>query len=44
MSSYLVMTFLKNSRELIQAKTYEPIVLQFMNQSKKIFPETYYVL
>jgi len=42
MSSYLMMTFLKNSRELIQAKTYEPIVLQFMNQSKKIFPETYY--
>ena len=44
MSDYQIMTFLKSPKELIQAETYEQIVLQFMNQSKSIFPEEYFYI
>ena len=41
MSTYSSITFLRPSKELIQAKTYEPVILEFMNNSKCVFPETY---
>lgn len=41
MATYHTMTFLRSPKELIQAKTYERIVLKFMNESKTIFPEKY---
>ncbi len=41
MATYHTMTFLRSPKELIQAKTYERIVLESMNESKTIFPEKY---
>ena len=40
MATYQLMTFLRSPKELIN-KTYELIVLEFMNESKTIFPEKY---
>ncbi|MGI6726369.1 MAG: hypothetical protein ACOX62_09335 [Christensenellales bacterium] len=42
MALYQTINFLKGARDFIQAKTYEPIVLQLMNQSKTVFPEEYF--
>lgn len=42
MALYQTMNFLNGAKDFIQAKTYEPIVLQFMNQSKTVFPEEYF--
>lgn len=41
MALYQTMNFLNGAKDFIQAKTYEPIVLQLMNQSKTVFPEEY---
>jgi hypothetical protein len=41
MAIYQTMTFLRSPKELIQAGTYERIVLEFMNESRTIFPEKY---
>lgn len=41
MAIYQTMKFIKCPKDLIQSKTYEPIVLEFMNESKYIFPEKY---
>jgi hypothetical protein len=41
MAFYQTMNFLNGAKDFIQAKTYEPIVLQLMNQSKTVFPEEY---
>jgi len=42
MATYQTMTFLRSPKELIQAETYERIVLEFMNESRTIFPEKYF--
>lgn len=42
MATYQTMTFLRSPKELIQAETYERIVLEFMNESRIIFPEKYF--
>ena len=42
MATYQTMTFLRSPKELIQAETYECIVLEFMNESRTVFPEKYF--
>ena len=42
MATYQTMTFLRSPKELIQAETYERIVLEFMTESRTIFPEKYF--
>lgn len=41
MSQYCVMKISNNIRELIQAKRYEPIICQIMNDSKVLFKGKY---